>query len=96
MMKKMKFLCVILVVVLTACSLTACAGTEETNYTEELPISATMLRRLMVFDQRKEWMKYVNPKLHKRYDDLRRELMSVLFYQNMLAGGQNDGKEDTP
>ena len=36
MMKKMKFLCVILVVVLTACSLTACAGTEETNYTEEL------------------------------------------------------------
>ena len=63
---------------------------------EELPISATMLRRLMVFDQRKEWMKYVNPKLHKRYDDLRRELMSVPFYQNMLAGGQNDGKEDTP
>lgn len=63
---------------------------------EELPISATMLRKLMVFDQRKEWMQYVNPKLHKRYDDLRRELMSVPFYQNMLAGGQKDGKEDTP
>lgn len=51
---------------------------------EELPISATMLRRLMVLDQRREWMTYVNPKLHKRYDDLRRELMSVPFYQEML------------
>ena len=51
---------------------------------EELPISATMLRRLMVLDQRREWMTYVNPKLHKRYDDLRRELMSVSFYQEML------------
>ena len=66
---------------------------------EELPISTTMLRKLMVFDKRREWMKYVNPKLHKRYDDLRRELMSVTFYQNMLQkaiGGQEDGKEDTP
>lgn len=51
---------------------------------EELPISATMLRRLMVLDQRREWMTYVHPKLHKRYDDLRRELMSVPFYQEML------------
>ena len=49
----------------------------------ELPISATMLRQLMVDDNRKEWMKWVNPKLHKMYDELRNELMTVEFYQNM-------------
>lgn len=42
---------------------------------EELAISATMLRNLMIEDNRKEWMKWVNPKLHKMYDELRRELM---------------------
>lgn len=65
---------------------------------EELPISATMLRKLMVFDQRKEWMKYVNAKLHKRYDDLRRELMSVSFYQDMFqkaTGGYGNGESET-
>lgn len=48
----------------------------------ELPISATMIRALMVNDNRKEWMKWVNPKLHKMYDELRRELMSVEYYNN--------------
>jgi cytidyltransferase-like protein len=47
-----------------------------------LPISATMLRELMVYDKREEWMKYVNPKLHKMYDILRNELMTVDFYKN--------------
>ena len=51
----------------------------------ELPISATMLRQLMVIDDRKEWMKLVNPRLHKMYDELRRELMGVPFYQEMKA-----------
>jgi cytidyltransferase-like protein len=50
----------------------------------ELPISATMLRRLMVEDKRKEWMQYVNPRLHKMYDEIRSELLSVEFYKNML------------
>lgn len=50
---------------------------------EELPISATMLRQYMVDDNRREWMKWVNPKLHKMYDELRRELMSVEFYSNL-------------
>lgn len=50
----------------------------------ELPISATMLRRLMVEDKRKEWMQYVNPKLHKMYDEIRSELLSVDYYKNML------------
>lgn len=48
-----------------------------------LPISATMLRELMVKDDRKSWMKLVNPRLHKMYDSLRRELMSVPYYQNL-------------
>lgn len=48
-----------------------------------LPISATMLREMMVRDDRREWMKYVNPRLHKMYDSLRAELMSVPFYQEM-------------
>ena len=49
----------------------------------ELPISATMLRKFMIEDKRREWMKWVNPKLHKMYDELRNELMTVEFYQNM-------------
>lgn len=48
-----------------------------------LPISATMLRDLMVRDDRREWMKWVDPKLHKMYDRLRNELMTVPFYQEM-------------
>lgn len=46
-----------------------------------LPISATMLRELMVKDDRRGWMKWVDPKLHKMYDRLRNELMTVPFYQ---------------
>ena len=49
----------------------------------ELPISATMLRKYMVEDDRKAWMALVNPKLHKMYDELRAELMTVEFYKNM-------------
>lgn len=52
----------------------------------ELPISATMLRQLMVEDNRKEWMKWVNPKLHKMYDELRNELMTVKYYRNQKEG----------
>lgn len=47
----------------------------------ELPISATMLRRYMVDDDRKSWMALVNPKLHKMYDEIRAELMTVEFYK---------------
>lgn len=49
----------------------------------ELPISATLVRELMAKDKRKEWMELVNPRLHKMYDELRAELMSVEFYQNL-------------
>ncbi len=50
----------------------------------ELPISATKVRKLMVFDRRQEWMEHVNPKLHKMYDELRRELMTVPYYKRMF------------
>ena len=48
---------------------------------EELPISATMLRKLMVENNRREWMSHVNSKLHKMYDELRNELMTVDYYK---------------
>lgn len=43
-----------------------------------LPISATMVREMMVNDDRREWQKWVNPRLHEMYPRLRSELMS--FY----------------
>ncbi len=43
----------------------------------------TEVRRLMVDDNRREWQKWVNPKLHKLYDEIRSELMSVQYYSNM-------------
>lgn len=49
-----------------------------------IPISATMLRQLMIEDNREEWMKWVSPKLHKMYDRLRNELMSVEFYKSLV------------
>lgn len=55
-----------------------------------LPISATMLRELMVKDDRRGWMKWVDPKLHKMYDRLRNELMTVPFYQEMAKALKGD------
>lgn len=48
-----------------------------------IPISATEVRKMMVMDNRREWQKWVNPKLHKMYHEIRDELMSVPFYQEM-------------
>lgn len=47
------------------------------------PISATLVREAMAKDDRKLWMSYVNPRLHKYYDELRAELMSIPFYQKI-------------
>jgi len=44
---------------------------------QTVPISGTMLREMMIRNDRKEWMKWVNPKFHKYYDILREELMRV-------------------
>lgn len=68
--------------------------TEDIKNTSELIInryrtglSATKVREAMTFDNRKEWMSMVNPKLHKLYDELRRELLSVPFYQELSKKG---------
>lgn len=54
-----------------------------------IPISATMVREAMAFDRRREWMRMVNPKLHKMYDELRNELMEVDYYRE-LANRKED------
>lgn len=51
-----------------------------------VPISATMLREFMLKNDRKEWMKWVDPKLHKMYDELRNELLTVDFYREQING----------
>lgn len=56
-----------------------------------IPVSATMVREAMVFDRRKEWMSMVNPKLHKMYNELRDELMTVSFYQQMIKNAPQEG-----
>lgn len=48
-----------------------------------IPISATMVREAMAKDDRKAWMAMVNPRLHKLYDRLRSELMTIPFYQEL-------------
>lgn len=47
----------------------------------DIPISATMLRDMMCLDDRESWMEWVDDKLHKHYDELRNELMSVEYYK---------------
>lgn len=42
-----------------------------------IPLSGTKVRDLMLQDKRREWMSCVNPKLHKMYDELRRELLAA-------------------
>lgn len=49
----------------------------------KIDISATKVRQMLVDDNRKEWMQWVNPKLHKHYDRLRAELMAVEWYQSI-------------
>lgn len=36
------------------------------------------VRELMVYNKRREWMTFVNPKLHKMYDEIRSELMESI------------------
>lgn len=64
---------------------------------QDIPISATMLRDLMVLDERRLWMQWVDPKLHKFYDTMRAELMSVPFYkerQIVLMTDMNEYREE--
>lgn len=49
----------------------------------KIAISATALRTLMAQDNREEWMKWVDPRLHKHYDRLRSELMTINYYKEL-------------
>lgn len=51
----------------------------------KLKISATDMRILMVEDNKEEWFKYHNSKLHKFYDELRGQLLQIDYYKNMLT-----------
>lgn len=62
----------------------------------KIQISATELREFMIKDMREEWMKYVNPKLHKHYDRLRSELLATEPYRllnNLLLQGKSYKEE---
>ena len=69
----------------------------------ELPISATMLRTLMVLGERRLWMQYVDPKLHKMFDELRNEMMEVQYYKELenklnkilLEGDEKEWQKNT-
>ena len=56
----------------------------------DVPVCATYLRDMMCMDNREEWMVWVDDKLHKYYDELRSELMSVDYYRqrakDLLSG----------
>lgn len=45
-----------------------------------IQISATQIRDFLVRDDKEGWHKYTNPKIHKYYDRLRAELVTVPFY----------------
>ncbi len=51
----------------------------------DIPICATALRDMMCVDDREAWMEWVDDKLHKHYDELRSELMSVDYYKERAA-----------
>lgn len=57
-----------------------------------IDISATRIREFLVKDDFDSWYKFVNPRLHKHYDRLRRELLSVdayrEMYREMFVGGK--------
>ena len=62
----------------------------------ELNISATMLRSLLVLDKREEWMQFTHPRIHKHYDRLRAELLQVPFYKNKYDTILRDGIKLVP
>jgi len=48
-----------------------------------IPISATMMRKFLVNDEKSNWCKFSDPKIHKYYNVLRKDLISIPFYKLM-------------
>ena len=42
-----------------------------------IPISATMVRQMMIDDDRTSWERWVNPKIYPLYDEMREKLLEV-------------------
>ena len=47
----------------------------------KIDISATKMREFLINDDAENWYAYSNPRLHKHYDRLRRELLSAAAYR---------------
>lgn len=48
----------------------------------KINISATQLREYLLLDDKENWHKYTNPRIHKYYDSLRAELLTVPYYKD--------------
>lgn len=48
-----------------------------------IPISATMVRGMLVVNNKANWQKATHPFIHKMYDRLRDEIMSISVYQEI-------------
>ena len=42
-----------------------------------IPISATMIRQMMIDDERDNWERWVNPKIYPLYDEMREKLLAI-------------------
>lgn len=47
-----------------------------------IPISATMVRQMMIDDERPSWERWVNPKIYPLYDEMREKLLEVERIKN--------------
>ena len=59
-----------------------------------LKVSGTEMRDYLLFDDRTSWNKRVNPRLHKHYERLRAELMSVDWYKNKFSKIIAEGRKN--
>ena len=51
----------------------------------KMNISATQMRRLLVENNRDEWFKYHDQKLHKHFDKLRNMLLKIDYYKKLAS-----------
>ena len=51
---------------------------------DKIKISATELRKYMVDNHEEQWREFVPKEIWDMYDELRKELMMVDFYKNMI------------
>ena len=47
-----------------------------------IPISATMVRQMMIDNDKEDWKRWVNPKIYPLYDEMREKLLEVERIKN--------------